>query len=109
VADGAAVTAVAADLSRVDDRALLIARLPLVTSWSNNAGANPRGEIDTIEEAAWRQSWELKVFGDIAMTRGFYAEMKKRRDGVIVNVIGVSGEWMRAASSVLQETSRSWD
>ena len=96
VADGATVTAVAADLSRQGDRAMLIERFGNCDILINNAGANPRGEIDAVGEEAWRQSWELKVFGYIAMTRGFFTEMKKRRNGVIVNVIGVSGERMDA-------------
>lgn len=96
VAGGTTVTVVAADLSRQDDRARLIQRFGDCDILVNNAGANPRGEIDAVAEEVWRQSWELKVFGYIAMTRGFYTEMKKRRDGVIVNVIGVSGERMDA-------------
>jgi NAD(P)-dependent dehydrogenase (short-subunit alcohol dehydrogenase family) len=48
-------------------------------------GTNPLGESDAFRAEAWRQSWEVKVFGCIAMTRGFHNEMKKRRDGVIVS------------------------
>jgi 3-oxoacyl-[acyl-carrier protein] reductase len=94
--DGAAVTAVEADLSRKDDRAMLIKRFASCDILVNSAGGNPLGEIDAFEAEAWRQSWEVKVFGGIAMTRGFYTEMKKRRDGVIVYVIGVKGERMDA-------------
>jgi 3-oxoacyl-[acyl-carrier protein] reductase len=62
----------------------------------NNAGSNPAGEIDDIDEGLWRQAWDLKVFGTIALTRAFYAQMKAKRAGVIVNVIGNSGERMNA-------------
>jgi NAD(P)-dependent dehydrogenase (short-subunit alcohol dehydrogenase family) len=62
----------------------------------NNAGSNPAGEIDDIDEAMWRQAWDLKVFGTIALTRAFYGQMKAKRVGVIVNVIGNSGERMNA-------------
>ena len=34
----------------------------------NNAGAVPRGDILDVDEDAWRQGWELKVFGYISMT-----------------------------------------
>jgi len=62
----------------------------------NNAGAIPSGELDEIDEARWRQAWELKVFGYINLTRAIYARMCERRRGVIVNVIGISGERLRA-------------
>jgi 3-oxoacyl-[acyl-carrier protein] reductase len=63
----------------------------------NNAGANPAGEIDEISEEVWRSSWDLKLFGYIALTRAFYARMKAAGGGgVIQNVIGVSGERMNA-------------
>lgn len=58
----------------------------------NNAGAIPGGNIGQIDEARWRQAWDLKVFGYINMTRRFYALMAERKRGVIVNIIGAAGE-----------------
>ena len=58
----------------------------------NNAGAIPGGNIAEIDEARWRQAWDLKVFGYINMTRRFYALMAARKKGVIVNVLGAAGE-----------------
>jgi hypothetical protein len=58
----------------------------------NNAGAIPGGNIAQIDEARWRQAWDLKVFGYINMTRRFYALMAERRRGVIVNIIGAAGQ-----------------
>lgn len=58
----------------------------------NNAGAVPGGRIDELDDARWREGWELKVFGYINMTREFYAFMKERGNGVIIHVIGVGGE-----------------
>jgi 3-oxoacyl-[acyl-carrier protein] reductase len=58
----------------------------------NNAGAIPGGTLDQIDEARWRQAWDLKVFGYINMTRRFYALMRERRRGVIINIIGAAGE-----------------
>lgn len=57
----------------------------------NNAGAIPGGSIEQIDQARFREAWELKVFGFIGMTRAFYGLMKTRGSGVIVNVIGASG------------------
>src|SRR5207245_530127 len=58
----------------------------------NNAGAIPGGNLDAIDETRWREAWDLKVFGYINMTRRFYALMRERRQGVIVNIIGGAGE-----------------
>ena len=58
----------------------------------NNAGAIPGGNLDDIDEARWRAAWDLKVFGYINMCRRFYAQMRGRRSGAIVNMIGAGGE-----------------
>ena len=58
----------------------------------NNAGAIPGGNIAEIDEARWRQAWDLKVFGYINMTRRFYALMAERKHGVIINILGAAGE-----------------
>jgi 3-oxoacyl-[acyl-carrier protein] reductase len=60
----------------------------------NNAGAIPGGDLQQIAEDRWRAAWDLKVFGYINMCRHFYAEMKSRRSGVIVNILGMAGEKM---------------
>ena len=56
-----------------------------------------------MSEEAWRQSWELKLFGSIDLTRRYYVRMKERRGGVIINVIGSAGlrpDYAFAAGSV---------
>src|SRR6478736_1983107 len=58
----------------------------------NNAGAIPGGTIAEIDEKRWREAWDLKVFGYINMTRRFYALMRERKKGVIVNILGAAGE-----------------
>ena len=58
----------------------------------NNAGAIPQGSLGGLEEKAWRESWDLKVFGYINLSRDIYAAMCKRKSGVIINVIGGAGE-----------------
>src|SRR6478609_2608862 len=54
----------------------------------NNAGAIPGGNLLNVDEATWRNAWDLKVFGYVNMCRAFYALMQKRKRGVIVNVVG---------------------
>ena len=58
----------------------------------NNAGDIPAGTIETVDEARWREAWELKLFGYINLSRTVYGAMKARGRGVIVNVIGMAGE-----------------
>jgi 3-oxoacyl-[acyl-carrier protein] reductase len=82
------VDVVAADLSdssKVDE---LARDFPNIDILVNNAGAIPGGALLDIDEKTWRTAWDLKVFGYINMCRAFYALMKRRRRGVIVNVTG---------------------
>ena len=94
---GVTASAVATDLA--DERA----RQALAADWAgadilvNNAGAIPGGEIDEVSDAAWRNAWDLKVFGYIELCRLFYVAMRGRGRGVIVNVIGTAGERPNAA------------
>ncbi len=58
----------------------------------NNAGGIPGGELLAFTDAEWRAGWESKVFGYIDLTRRYYAPMKERGRGVIINIIGVAAE-----------------
>ena len=58
----------------------------------NNAGAIPQGTLSGLDEAKWRESWDLKVFGYINLSRDIYTAMCERKRGVIINVIGGAGE-----------------
>lgn len=63
----------------------------------NNAGNTPRGTLLEVDEEAWRQGWELKIFGYINLTRELYRGMVARKAGVIVNVIGIGAEKLEYA------------
>ena len=63
----------------------------------NNAGAIPQGSLTGLDEKLWRDSWDLKVFGYINLSRDIYAAMCGRKRGVIVNIIGGAGERPTAA------------
>ncbi len=90
------VTLHAADLAQRGVAADLARRCAEVDILVNNAGSIPRGSIDEIDEARWREAWDLKVFGYINMCREFFALMKARRRGVIVNILGNGGERLDA-------------
>src|SRR5688500_14514114 len=62
----------------------------------NNAGAVPGGDLLGIDEARWREAWDLKVFGYINLARELYAAMTARGRGVIVNIIGTAGNLVPA-------------
>jgi NAD(P)-dependent dehydrogenase (short-subunit alcohol dehydrogenase family) len=63
----------------------------------NNAGAIPGGDLVSVDSETWRRGWELKVLGYIDMCRLYYARMKARGGGVIINNIGNAGERYDAA------------
>jgi NAD(P)-dependent dehydrogenase (short-subunit alcohol dehydrogenase family) len=58
----------------------------------NNAGDIPIGNLKQVDSKTWRESWDLKVFGYVDLTRIIYYAMVERRAGVIVNVIGAAGK-----------------
>jgi len=82
------VDTVAADLSDSVNVGRLARDHPEIDILVNNAGAIPGGTLLNVDEATWRNAWDLKVFGYVNMCRAFYALMQKRKRGVIVNVVG---------------------
>jgi NAD(P)-dependent dehydrogenase (short-subunit alcohol dehydrogenase family) len=86
------VETVAADLAAPGAAEKLAAAHPAIDILVNNAGAIPGGDILAIDEAKWRAAWDLKVFGYINLARAAFRRMQERRQGVIVNVIGLGGE-----------------
>ena len=89
---GVPVAAIALDLSDSANVDRLAERCGTADILVNNAGAIPAGRLHEVDEARWRAAWDLKVFGYINLTRRFYALMKARGHGTIVNVIGAAGE-----------------
>lgn len=56
----------------------------------NNAGDIPPGTLAEIDSKTWRETWAVKVFGYIDLTRIIYPQMCARRSGVIVNIVGAA-------------------
>jgi NAD(P)-dependent dehydrogenase (short-subunit alcohol dehydrogenase family) len=86
------VETMSADLSDSRAREQVAARFPEVDILVNNAGMVPSGAIDAVDDATWRAAWDLKMFGYVNLTRAYFARMKARGRGVIINIIGVGGE-----------------
>jgi hypothetical protein len=85
------VTCHALDLGVVENATRLARELADVDILVNNAGAIPQGTITGMDDRKIRDSWELKLFGYINVTRDIYRRMCEKRRGVIVNVIGNAG------------------
>jgi 3-oxoacyl-[acyl-carrier protein] reductase len=85
-----------ADLASDAAMRSLAAEFPDIDILVNNAGAIRDGSIEEVDDATWRSYWDLKVFGYISLTRAYYTLMKARGRGVIINIIGIAGERMRA-------------
>lgn len=88
---GRPVESAVADLSAPHGMQALAPRLASVDIVVNNAGAIPGGGLESVDDATWRQAWELKVYGYLNTARQALPAMMQRGSGVIVNVIGIAG------------------
>lgn len=91
------VRTVAVDLGQHGAAARLAEASPDIDILVNNAGDIPSGSLEAVEEERWRAGWDSKVFNYINLSREFFRRMKARRAGVIVNVIGISGDLLDAS------------
>jgi NAD(P)-dependent dehydrogenase (short-subunit alcohol dehydrogenase family) len=84
----------ATDLGRRGAAAALAERFGDIDILVNNAGDIPAGNLEAVGEEAWRDGWDVKVFGYIDLTRACMRRMRARAAGgaVVVNVIGIAGE-----------------
>jgi hypothetical protein len=85
---GVKVTVHRADLSRAEEVETLGHACADVDILVNNAGDIPPGTLAEIDGKTWRDSWAVKVFGYIDLTRIIYPRMCARKSGVIVNIVG---------------------
>jgi hypothetical protein len=86
------VDIVAADLSDQASRDGLVEAYPNIDILINNAGAIPGGTIFQVDDKAWREGWDLKVFGYVNLTRAYFKKMSERKKGVIICICGLGGE-----------------
>lgn len=88
---GVVAQTLSADLGTAEGVEELIARAGEVDILVNNAGAIPGGSLADVDDAKWRRSWELKLFGYINLVRAVLPRMEQRGSGVIANIIGMAG------------------
>jgi len=109
------------DIATPEGRAELVERVwneRAIDVWINNAGA----DVLTGEAADWpfdkklQALWEVDVLGSIELSRGVGQRMRKRGDGVIINIgwdqaesgmAGDSGEMFSAAKGAVMAFTRS--
>jgi len=72
------VETLAADLSRVEERAI------------------PSGRLQDISIQRWQEAWSLKVFGYIHLCQLYLPAMEARKAGAVVNIIGMAGRSPKA-------------
>jgi 3-oxoacyl-[acyl-carrier protein] reductase len=89
---GSAVQTFVGDLAVSADRERLFAAHSGVDVLVNNAGAIPGGNLLDLTLERWTESWQLKVFGYIHLTKLYLDAMKRRGRGVIINIIGMAGQ-----------------
>jgi len=92
---GSKIATIVADLARGDEikRAVFEATAALgqIDILVNSAGAARGGIFAEVDDAAFTEAWELKVLGYIRMTRAVIPGMIERRDGNIINIVGLAG------------------
>jgi 3-oxoacyl-[acyl-carrier protein] reductase len=93
-ATGAAVSAVAGDLTRVDDvrriAAVAQAAHGRVDVLVTNAGGPPPGPFESHDEAAWLSAVRLTLMSAVELIRAVLPGMKERAFGRILNVTSIA-------------------
>jgi 3-oxoacyl-[acyl-carrier protein] reductase len=89
------VVAIPGDMSKAEDieRVIAAARETLgpIDILINNAGSSPAGRIQDLDDETWYAAFGLKFMGYVRCARAVLPEMRSRRWGRIVNVIGRGG------------------
>lgn len=92
---GGKVIALPGDTSKPDDIARVVAaasrELGKIDILINNAGSSPAGRIQDITDEIWAYSFNLKFMGYVRCARAVLPDMRARKWGRIVNIIGRGG------------------
>jgi NAD(P)-dependent dehydrogenase (short-subunit alcohol dehydrogenase family) len=92
---GGRVVAVPGDMSRPEDISRVIAEagvaLGAIDILVNNAGSSPAGRLQDLDDETWYAAFELKFMGYMRCARALAPDMRARKWGRIVNIIGAGG------------------
>lgn len=107
-ASGAAVLAVAGDVTLEADRRRLVdaalAKFGRIDALVNNAGYGTRGPVETVPVDAIRRNFETNVFSLVALTQLVAPHLRAQGRGTIVNIGSVAGRIARPLSSIYDAT-----
>jgi NAD(P)-dependent dehydrogenase (short-subunit alcohol dehydrogenase family) len=102
-AAGGKVAVVAADVSKAEDCARIVAsalesfgRLDILV---NNAGTSATGEFEKVSDETWQADFDLKLFGAIRLIRLAVPHMRKAGGGRIINLTNIGAKQPRARST----------
>ncbi len=87
--NGNRITGRSGDLSKSGTAESLADAYPGTDILVNNAGPADLGDILAVDEARWREAWDLKPLGYVNMMRAMYRHMRGHPPKVIVNVMGI--------------------
>jgi 3-oxoacyl-[acyl-carrier protein] reductase len=91
-ADTGAANGIAADLSRPDDAARLVAEAGAIDCLVNNVGEAYQVAFDDLTDEQWDSMWQLNVMSYVRCIRAVLPAMRDAGDGVIVNVSSTAGK-----------------
>lgn len=98
------ITPMQVDLSQSSDTETFcqaLSELPTpVSILVNNAGHSVRGTIEDVSTATIRRLFELNLFALIRLTQACLPAMRRRREGLIVNVSSIVGKFTFPGSGV---------
>ena len=105
---GAAILAVAGDITSAADRQKLVdatlAKFGRIDALVNNAGYGTRGPVEMVPVDAIRRNYETNVFSLIALTQLVLPHLRAQGSGCIVNIGSVAGRIARPLSSIYDST-----
>ncbi|WP_419707008.1 SDR family NAD(P)-dependent oxidoreductase [Promicromonospora sp. NFX87] len=82
---------IAADVATAEGAERLVAELPRVDILVNNTGAFPARPVFEIDDAEWRELFEINVLSGIRLTRHYAQEMAARGWGRVVFISSEAG------------------
>ena len=92
---GGRVVAVPGDMSNSEDISRVITEtgvaLGSIDILVNNAGSSPAGRLQDLDDETWYAAFELKFMGYMRCARAVAPDMRARKWGRIVNIIGGGG------------------
>jgi 3-oxoacyl-[acyl-carrier protein] reductase len=92
IQESGAALGIAADLSKPDEPARLLAEAGQVDCLVNNVGEAYQVSFDDLTDEQWDAMWQLNVMSYVRCIRAVLPAMRKAGRGVIVNVSSTAGK-----------------